>query len=132
MINDAFRHVIKNLDLWSFYETLETSIGLRSTIIVKRDSAVLGYPGEHVGMIHADHRGVCKFKLPSDPNYLTVRNCFATIIDRITKKCALLKNAMSNHCLTIAQCHLERSRSRERKCGSWSLIWVYRKRRKMT
>lgn len=86
MINDAFRHVAKNLDLWSFYETLETSMGLHSTLIVKKDSAVLGYPGEHVGMLQANHREVCKFRQPSDPNYLILRNSFTTIIDKIIKK----------------------------------------------
>jgi hypothetical protein len=86
VLNDSFRHVVENLQLWSFHETIETSMGPRSALIVKRDSAVLGYPGEHVGSIHADHRSVCKFKQPSDPNYITVRNCFAAIIDRITKK----------------------------------------------
>jgi hypothetical protein len=86
VINDSFRHVANNLELWSFYETLETAIGPRGALIVKRDSAVLGYPGEHVEMINANHRGVCKYQQPSDPNYLKIRNCFATIVDRISKK----------------------------------------------
>ena len=86
MINDAFRHVAKHLELWSFYETVETNIGLHKTLIVKRDSAVLGYPGEHVGSLKANHRGVCKFDKPSDPNYVVLRNCFSTIVDGIIKK----------------------------------------------
>lgn len=87
MINDAFRHVAKYLELWSFFETIETSIGrIYKTLIVKRDSAVLGYPGEHVGSLKANHRGVCKFDKPSDPNYVVLRNCFSTIVDGIIKK----------------------------------------------
>lgn len=86
MINDAFRHVAKHLELWSFFETVETNIGLHKTLIVKRDSAILGYPEEHVGSLKANHRGVCKFDKPSDPNYIVLRNCFATIVDGIIKK----------------------------------------------
>jgi hypothetical protein len=86
MINDAFRHVAKHLELWSFYETVQTKIGLHHTFIVKRDSAVLGYPKENVGGLEADHRGVCKFEKPSDPNYVILRNCFSTIVDGIIKK----------------------------------------------
>jgi hypothetical protein len=108
MINDAFRHVAKHLELWSFFETVETSIGLHKTFIVKRDSAVLGYPGEHVGGLKADHRGVCKFDKPSNPNYIILRNCFSTIIDGITKKGMLNPNITDCENLWILQCRHRR------------------------
>jgi hypothetical protein len=79
LINDGFRHVSGNLQLRSFYEAVETRIGPTSTLIVSRESAVLGYPNEHSALINANHRGICKFHSPSDPNYLTIRNALASI-----------------------------------------------------
>ena len=79
LINDGFRHVSGNLQLRSFYEVMETQIGPTSSLIVSRESAVLGYPNEHSALINANHRGMCKFHSPSDPNYLTLRNALASI-----------------------------------------------------
>jgi pimeloyl-ACP methyl ester carboxylesterase len=79
LINDGFRHVSGNLQLRSFYEAVETQIGPTSSLIVSRESAVLGYPNEHSALINANHRGICKFHSPSDPNYLTIRNALASI-----------------------------------------------------
>jgi triacylglycerol esterase/lipase EstA (alpha/beta hydrolase family) len=42
VINDEFRNYADELGLWSFYETLKTSLGISSAMIVERDSAVLG------------------------------------------------------------------------------------------
>jgi len=36
-INDQFRHVNQDIQLWSFFETMATTIGL----IVEKDSAIL-------------------------------------------------------------------------------------------
>ncbi|KAI9848521.1 MAG: hypothetical protein M1837_007190 [Sclerophora amabilis] len=81
IINDEFRHVYHGTQLWSFFETDKTSLGL----IVKKDSAVLGLPGERVSLLNADHCNVCKFENPSDSNYCTVRNAFVFAIGSITK-----------------------------------------------
>jgi hypothetical protein len=43
VINDEFKNFANDVELWSFYETVKTSSGIKSTIIVARDSAVLGY-----------------------------------------------------------------------------------------
>ncbi|KAH8810734.1 NACHT and WD domain protein [Xylogone sp. PMI_703] len=83
LINDGFRHVAGNLQLLSFYEAKKTQIGLTSGLIVSRESAVLGYPNEQSALINADHRGICKFHSPSDPNYVTVRNALASITKAI-------------------------------------------------
>jgi WD40 repeat protein/pimeloyl-ACP methyl ester carboxylesterase len=79
LINDGFRHVSGNLQLRSFYEVVETQIGPASSLIVSRESAVLGYPNEHNALINANHRGICKFHSPSDANYLILRNALASI-----------------------------------------------------
>lgn len=87
-INDAFRHHQDDLKLYSFFETQETSMGpVNSALIVRKDSATLGYPGEQVALLNADHRGVCKFQDLSNPNYLTLLDCFSTINTSVLKRC---------------------------------------------
>lgn len=79
-INDQFRHVYQDVQLWSFFETVgTTTLGL----IVEKDSAVLGLPGERVQLLNADHRHICKFEDPSDSNYCTLRNAFGSAISSI-------------------------------------------------
>jgi hypothetical protein len=85
-INESFRHFAPDVALYSYYETQDTNLGLQSGLIVKKESATLGYPGEQVALLNANHRGVCKFNLPSDPNYRTLRNAFQTINEGILKK----------------------------------------------
>ena len=79
VINDGFRHDHEKYQLWSFFETVPTSIGL----IVEKNSAILDLPGERVHLLHADHRNVCKFDDPSDSNYRTLRNAFISTVDSI-------------------------------------------------
>ena len=79
VINDAFRHAYQGIHLWSFFETVKTSLGM----IVEKDSAVLDLPGERVQLLNADHRNVCKFEDPTDSNYITLRNAFVVTIDSI-------------------------------------------------
>jgi len=86
MVNDTFRHYIQDLTIYSFYETQHTNLGVRSVMIVHRDSAILGYPGERVALLNANHRGVCKFESPSDSNYITVRDAFQAINEVIMKR----------------------------------------------
>ncbi|KAG8529168.1 uncharacterized protein KY384_005803 [Bacidia gigantensis] len=78
-INDGFRHVYQGIQLWSFFETVPTNIGL----IVEKESAILELPGERVQLLNADHRNVCKFDNPSDCNYTTIRNAFVATIESI-------------------------------------------------
>ncbi|KAI0537078.1 hypothetical protein GGR58DRAFT_361265 [Xylaria digitata] len=83
-INDEFRHYVDQVDLFSFFETKATSIlGMGEKFIVKRTSAVMGYPRERTFGLNADHRGICKFESPSESNYITVRNAMVETIDRI-------------------------------------------------
>lgn len=85
-INDAFRHVAPELRLWSFYETLPMrSTGAANRIVVDTHSATLGYHNEEIAAMDADHRQVCKFDTPADPNYKMLRNALLTAIDMIRK-----------------------------------------------
>ncbi|KAK8036164.1 hypothetical protein PG993_008778 [Apiospora rasikravindrae] len=71
-LNESFRHHASKLQVFSFYETLSTAIGPVSAMILDRDSAVLGYPGEMPQPLIANHHEVCKFKGVDDPNYAAV------------------------------------------------------------
>lgn len=88
-INQSFRHYSENLHIWSFYETQETSfINAR---IVEKESATLEWPKEKIAYIDADHRGVCKFDLPSDPNFKTLKNAFSSTVDHATAESKLAR-----------------------------------------
>ena len=84
-INDEFRNYSTNIDLWSFYETQKLKIGVLSTLIVDPDSATLGYREEKQMPTNSDHRSICKFETPKDPNYITLRNAFASTVQNISK-----------------------------------------------
>ncbi|KAL8719491.1 MAG: hypothetical protein Q9225_003518 [Loekoesia sp. 1 TL-2023] len=85
-INDDFRHIFQDLQLWSFYETVKTNLGVSQALIVEKDSAILGLPEERVQLLNADHRHVCKFNDKADSNYITLRNAFISTIDQIEKE----------------------------------------------
>ncbi|CAH0042056.1 unnamed protein product, partial [Clonostachys rhizophaga] len=82
-LNESFQTKASHLKLWSFFETQPTKIGLSSLIIVEKESAVIGTPGEHERYLDADHRHICKFATPEDSNYLVIRRCMATTIREI-------------------------------------------------
>ncbi len=100
--NDSFRHFAEDVQLWSFYETVPSSLVLTSSLIVDKASATLGYARERISLLNANHRGVCKFDLPSDPNYKILRNAFITTIDTIlseskNRNSVIYKSKMSAH-----------------------------------
>ncbi|KAI0427770.1 hypothetical protein F5Y09DRAFT_22307 [Xylaria sp. FL1042] len=78
-LNEEFRHLAPKLSIWSFYETLATSIGPRQIMVLEKDSSILGYPGEISRPLQADHHDVCKFSSPVDSNYVAVRNAIKTL-----------------------------------------------------
>jgi hypothetical protein len=84
-INDEFRHECGSLKLWSFFEGAPMNTGLASAILVDKDSAVIGLPGEHVQHLDADHRQMCKFEHPEHPNYLILQRCLLSAVEGIEK-----------------------------------------------
>ncbi|KAK3900319.1 hypothetical protein C8A05DRAFT_36046 [Staphylotrichum tortipilum] len=84
-INDEFRHVCNDVRLWSFFEGVPTSTGPTNTMIVEKESAVMGLPGEHTQYLQADHRRLVKFESTEDPNYNILLRCFNTTIEEIEK-----------------------------------------------
>ena len=87
--NEQFRHLAPRVSIWSFYETLPTAIGLKKTMVLEKDSAMLGYSKEISRPLHADHHGVCKFSSLQDPNYISVRNAIASLLEEIKHKMEL-------------------------------------------
>ncbi|KAB8215064.1 hypothetical protein BDV33DRAFT_208698 [Aspergillus novoparasiticus] len=83
-INDEFRKYSGKVEFWSFYETKKLTMGFFSSLIEDPDSATLGYREEHQIPLNSDHRPICKFESPQDPNYITVRNALALTINRIS------------------------------------------------
>ena len=73
----------QDLQLYSFYETLPTNYGFGKGLIVEKDLATLGYSNERTMYLNANHREVVKFDSPNDPNYLTVRNALALVIESL-------------------------------------------------
>lgn len=91
LINDEFCNAYQGVQLWSFFETVGTSMGL----IVEKESAVIGLPGERVQLLNADHRHVCKFDTRLDSNYCSLRNAFVASIESIEK--TWLSKARTEH-----------------------------------
>ncbi|KFA81126.1 hypothetical protein S40288_00983 [Stachybotrys chartarum IBT 40288] len=89
VINDEFRHFSAGLELWSFYET--QNMKRFSSLIVDPESAVLGYREEKQIPMTADHRSICKFDTPEDPNYALLRNALASTVSKLTTAIPELK-----------------------------------------
>jgi WD40 repeat protein len=79
-INDEFPRYCQQLQLFSFYETIPMYYGAGRGIIVEKDLAVLGYANERNELLNANHRNVCRYADPTDPNYSTIRNALASMI----------------------------------------------------
>lgn len=96
-INDEFRNFSGEVKLWSFYETQKLNIGMMSRLTVDPDSAVLGYKDKMQIPMSADHRSICKFESPTDPNYVIIRNSLAsTVADILEDQAKLRQNTLEN------------------------------------
>ena len=49
-------------------------------MVLEKDSAILGYPGEVSRGLDADHHEVCKYDSPQDHRYISIRNALKSII----------------------------------------------------
>lgn len=85
-INDQFLQYSGTLRLLSYYETEKTRVGITSRFIVDRDSAALGSPNEDHTLLNGSYLDICRFKLPSDPNFISLRNALATITREFTQE----------------------------------------------
>ncbi|KAH6622737.1 hypothetical protein F5144DRAFT_605284 [Chaetomium tenue] len=84
-INDEFRHVCNDVRLWSFFEGVPTSTGPANTMIVEKDSAIMGKSHDSMNLSTANHRRLVKFDSVDDPNYNILLRCFNTTIEEIER-----------------------------------------------
>lgn len=99
-INDSFRHVGRQLHLWSFYEKHKTSFGVgMQQLVVDESSATLGYDKEKPVPMNADHRSICKFKSVNDNNYKVLLNTFARTIEDIRLEGKFASSQVVRHSL---------------------------------
>lgn len=82
-MNEQFRHHASKLKIFSFYETLTTTVGPVKTLILEKQSSVLGYQHETPQPLVANHHDVCKFSSPDDPNYQSVKGALRSIVNTI-------------------------------------------------
>ncbi|VUC28138.1 unnamed protein product [Clonostachys rosea] len=84
-INEGFGRLARDLPIVSFYETLQTKIGVSSLLIVDKDSAVLGssYRNEKVLLMNADHRSICKYESVDDTNYIRIKNALTGAVESV-------------------------------------------------
>lgn len=85
LINDEFLDYSAEISLWSFYETQTYDAKFLRRLIVEPDFATIGCRGENQIPVDANHRSICKFKSPSDHNYIILRNALAFTVKRISK-----------------------------------------------
>jgi len=79
-LGEEFPRVSGDIQLFSFYETRPTAVGVNKMLIVEKASAVMNLANERRTFLDADHRNVAKFSTPHDPSYVSVRNALATVI----------------------------------------------------
>ena len=91
-INDEFSHHCQKLQLFSFYETLPINYIIGKGLVVDKDLAVLGYSNERTAYMHANHRDICKYADKKDPNYHTVRNALASVVDSLRSRTSLTQH----------------------------------------
>ncbi|KAL8992519.1 MAG: hypothetical protein Q9169_007042 [Polycauliona sp. 2 TL-2023] len=81
-INEQFRNIAPQLNVFSFYETQQTAVGPRKMMVLEKDSSILGYPNEVSKALDADHHNVCKYTNQQDPNYISVRNALRFLLPK--------------------------------------------------
>ncbi|OIW25313.1 hypothetical protein CONLIGDRAFT_622861 [Coniochaeta ligniaria NRRL 30616] len=98
VINEDFVRFIDDISLFSFYETLPMKIGgVSSGLIVDKSSAVLGSKKERQNLMMANHRDICKFSDPFDPNYIKLRDSLGSAIDDLIHVALRKQNEAREH-----------------------------------
>ncbi|CAG9978525.1 unnamed protein product [Clonostachys byssicola] len=83
VLNDDFGRQAHDIPIYSFYETKDMKLGAKSDIVVPRNSAILGpgFKNERVQYLIADHKEMCKFNSPKDPNFTRLANALSGAIE---------------------------------------------------
>ncbi|KAH8820667.1 hypothetical protein F5884DRAFT_57550 [Xylogone sp. PMI_703] len=86
-INETFRHVAPKLSIFSFYETLLTTIAKsKKVMVLDKHSSILGYENEVSTALDADHHDVCKYSNTDDPNYRHILDALKSLVWRYRAK----------------------------------------------
>ena len=82
-MNEKLCRYADDIHIFSFFEPLRMDMCVTSALIVNKSSAILGpeFRTERVQYMNSNHRDICKFDGPNDPNYLTIRNSLSTAIE---------------------------------------------------
>lgn len=91
-LNQEFPRCSHDLELRSFWETEQSKILTKHQYVVPKHSACLNYTNEISDGIDADHRGICKFERPTNPNFQKLRNALAASVDNLIRQ-----HAAQNH-----------------------------------
>jgi pimeloyl-ACP methyl ester carboxylesterase len=82
-LNEGFANHAAELQIFSFYETLETPVGpVKNMLILDTASSTLGYAGEVKTPLHANHNGVSKFPSRDNSNYQSVLSALQTLVSQ--------------------------------------------------
>ena len=90
-INNTFRHRSGDLELISYYESQgmhavgvsPTFSFLMSQVIVPKDSATLGFPGERTSALNGNHLEIAKYSSKEDDNFVRVSGNIARLVQKI-------------------------------------------------
>ena len=66
-------------------------------MIVGKDSSSLGYPGELIQPLNADHNNVCKFPSRKNSNYQVVSSILNDLISRYRDNCKYHKHSQQSY-----------------------------------
>ncbi|KAI1455463.1 NACHT and WD domain protein [Annulohypoxylon moriforme] len=108
LINDDFGKYANDTRIFSFYETLRMSLGISSSLIVEKSSAILGpgFVNERVQYMNANHRDICKFDSMDDPNYMTLKNALSSAVGDLLKDDSRNNLKMSREQMKILKSYL--------------------------
>ncbi|KAJ3573825.1 hypothetical protein NPX13_g4564 [Xylaria arbuscula] len=102
-LNESFRHHASKLHIFSFYETFTTTIGPMSTLLLDKNTAVLGYPRETAQPLSANHHDVCKFQDRGDANYLSILGALRSVIGSNLSESAVKPSSRSEEELGLVK-----------------------------
>ncbi|KAH7324678.1 hypothetical protein B0I35DRAFT_388611 [Stachybotrys elegans] len=84
-INEEFRHVCHNIDMFSFPETVPITVGRRTAFVVEQYLGAANLPKERVHYLNANHLEICKFGNRTDSNYRILKQAILTTLEELSK-----------------------------------------------
>lgn len=105
-LNSEFPQVARNIELRSFWETEQSAILGRHQFVVPKHSACLNYTNEVSDGLDADHRGICKYDKPTNPNFIKVRNALSATVENIVREYSVQNQAVHTETLRLLRDYL--------------------------